>query len=55
MAGALGFALAGPRRYGGVLVEDAAMGAGGRRELGPADIRRGAAALLGRGRAAAWR
>ncbi len=40
MAGALGFALAGPRRYGGVLVEDAVMGAGGRRELGAADIRR---------------
>ncbi|MFT3973230.1 MAG: adenosylcobinamide-phosphate synthase CbiB [Amaricoccus sp.] len=40
MAGALGFALAGPRHYGGVLVEDAVMGAGGRRELGPADIRR---------------
>ena len=40
MAGALGFALAGPRRYGGVLVEDAMMGAGGRRELGAADIRR---------------
>ena len=40
MAGALGFALAGPRRYGGVLVEDAVMGAGGRRELDAADIRR---------------
>ncbi len=40
MAGALGFALAGPRRYGGVLVEDAVMGTGGRRELGAADIRR---------------
>jgi adenosylcobinamide-phosphate synthase len=40
MAGALGLALAGPRRYGGVLVEDAVMGRGGRRELGPADIRR---------------
>ena len=53
MAGALGFALAGPRRYGGVLVEDATMGAGGRRELGAADIRRGAAALPGGGRAAA--
>jgi adenosylcobinamide-phosphate synthase len=39
MAGALGFALAGPRRYGGVTVEDAVMGAGGRRELGAADIR----------------
>ena len=40
MAGALGFALAGPRRYGGVLVDDAVMGAGGRRDLGAADIRR---------------
>jgi adenosylcobinamide-phosphate synthase len=40
LAGALGFALAGPRRYGGVLVEDAVMGAGGRRALGATDIRR---------------
>jgi adenosylcobinamide-phosphate synthase len=40
MAGALGFALAGPRSYGGVPVDDAVMGAGGRRELGPDDIRR---------------
>jgi adenosylcobinamide-phosphate synthase len=40
MAGALGVALAGPRRYGGVVVDDAVMGAGGRRELGAADIRR---------------
>ena len=40
MAGALGFALAGPRRYGGVAVEDAVMGRGGRRDLGAADIRR---------------
>lgn len=40
MAGALGFALAGPRYYGGELAADAEMGAGGRRELGPADIRR---------------
>ena len=39
MAGALGFALAGPRRYGGRLVDDAFMGSG-RRELGAADIRR---------------
>lgn len=39
MAGALGFALAGPRRYGGVIVEDAVMGVGGRRDLGPGDIR----------------
>jgi adenosylcobinamide-phosphate synthase len=40
MAGALGFALAGPRRYGGELVADAVMGAGGRRALAAADIRR---------------
>ena len=40
MAGALGFALAGPRSYGGVTVDDAVMGAGGRRDLGPGDIRR---------------
>ncbi|MDP3418036.1 adenosylcobinamide-phosphate synthase CbiB [Falsiroseomonas sp.] len=38
MAGALGLALAGPRRYGGVLVEDAFMG-DGRRDAGAADIR----------------
>jgi adenosylcobinamide-phosphate synthase len=38
MAGALGLALAGPRTYGGVLVEDALMGAG-RREATAADIR----------------
>ncbi len=38
MAGALGLALAGPRRYGGVLVEDAFMG-DGRREARAADIR----------------
>ena len=38
MAGALDLSLAGPRRYGGVLVEDAAMGSG-RREAGPKDIR----------------
>jgi adenosylcobinamide-phosphate synthase len=37
-AGALGFALAGPRRYGAEVVEDAWMG-DGRRDLGPADIR----------------
>ena len=40
MAGAFGFALAGPRAYGGAVVEDAVMGEGGRRALGPADIRR---------------
>lgn len=40
MAGALGLSLAGPRVYGGVMVEDAEMGAGGRREAGANDIRR---------------
>ena len=40
MAGALGLALAGPRRYGGVLVGDAVMGQGGRRAARPADIGR---------------
>lgn len=40
MAGALGLALAGPRVYGGVPVEDAFMGEGGRREASAADIRR---------------
>lgn len=39
LAGALGLALAGPRSYGGVMVEDAVMGAGGRREATAADIR----------------
>jgi adenosylcobinamide-phosphate synthase len=38
MAGALGLALAGPRVYGGVMVEDALMG-DGRREATAADIR----------------
>ncbi|MDB5416246.1 MAG: cobalamin biosynthesis protein CobD [Rubritepida sp.] len=39
MAGALGLALAGPRSYGGVMVEDGFMG-DGRRDAGAADIRR---------------
>ncbi|MEP9371621.1 adenosylcobinamide-phosphate synthase CbiB [Mesorhizobium sp. KR1-2] len=39
MAGALGLALAGPRVYGGMLVEDHTMG-DGRREATSADIRR---------------
>jgi adenosylcobinamide-phosphate synthase len=38
MAGALDLALAGPRVYGGVLVDDATMGSG-RRDAGPRDIR----------------
>lgn len=40
MAGALGLALAGPRVYGGVMVEDVFMGQGGRRAVSSADIRR---------------
>lgn len=40
MAGALGLALAGPRQYGGVMVDDAVMGEGGRLEATAADIRR---------------
>jgi len=39
MAGALGLSLAGPRAYGGVLVDDATMG-DGRRNANAADIRR---------------
>ncbi|MDG4886359.1 MULTISPECIES: adenosylcobinamide-phosphate synthase CbiB [unclassified Mesorhizobium] len=39
MAGALGLALAGPRSYGGEVVEDAFMGEGGRREAESTDIR----------------
>src|SRR5205807_6570620 len=38
MAGALGLALAGPRVYGGVPVDDATMGSG-RRDAGTQDIR----------------
>lgn len=40
MAGALGIALAGPRAYGGVMGDYAYMGAGGRRDLTAADIRK---------------
>lgn len=40
VAGALGLALAGPRAYGGVMVQDAFMGEGGRREATADDIRR---------------
>ncbi|TPN81451.1 cobalamin biosynthesis protein [Mesorhizobium sp. CU2] len=39
MAGALGLSLAGPRSYGGEMVEDAYMGEGGRREAESTDIR----------------
>jgi adenosylcobinamide-phosphate synthase len=40
MAGALGLALNGPRAYGGVMVDDAFMGEGGRRDATASDIRR---------------
>jgi len=41
LAGALGLALAGPRRYAGTMVEDRWMNLGGRREATVDDIRRG--------------
>jgi adenosylcobinamide-phosphate synthase len=53
MAGALGISLAGARQYDGVMVQDAEMNAGARRDLGAADIHRALAlywradALLG--------
>jgi adenosylcobinamide-phosphate synthase len=40
MAGALGIALAGPRSYGGTMIEARFMGDGGRTDLGAGDIRR---------------
>jgi adenosylcobinamide-phosphate synthase len=40
MAGALGIAIAGPRHYGGTLSVDGLMGAGGRYDCTPNDIRR---------------
>lgn len=43
MAGALGLALAGPRHYGGEIVEDHWMNADGRRDANSRDIRRGLA------------
>lgn len=53
MAGALGLALAGPRRYGARIVDDRYLNAEGRVDAGPDDIRRalrvfiGAALVLG--------
>lgn len=47
MAAALGVALAGPRRYGGRLVDDAYMNAAGRRNAMPEDIRRGLRVYVG--------
>jgi adenosylcobinamide-phosphate synthase len=46
MAGALGFAIAGPRTYHGRLVPDPWMNDGGRWQLGPGDIRAGLALYL---------
>jgi adenosylcobinamide-phosphate synthase len=43
LAGALGLALAGPRRYGGKIVDDHWMNEGGRTVAGADDIRRGLA------------
>ena len=40
MAAALGVALAGPRRYAGIIVDDPFLNPAGRRDAGPADIRR---------------
>ena len=60
MAGALGFALAGPRRYGGHTVEDAWMGEGGCSDLGAGEVRAAlrlygaATGLLAAGLAAGW-
>jgi adenosylcobinamide-phosphate synthase len=47
LAGSLGVALAGPRQYDGVAVEDHWMGDGGNPDIGARDIRRGLA-LYGR-------
>ncbi len=52
MAGALGLALAGPRQYGGETVDDSWLG-DGRRDAGPADIRRALRLYLGAGALAA--
>ena len=47
MAGALGVAVAGPRRYGGILVDDPFLNAAGRHDLTPGDIRRGLRVYVG--------
>lgn len=47
MAGALGLALAGPRRYGSRLVDDPFLNAQGRRDAGPAEIGRALTLLKG--------
>jgi adenosylcobinamide-phosphate synthase len=47
MAGALGVALAGPRRYGERVVEDPFLNAGGRRDADAADVRRALRVMIG--------
>jgi adenosylcobinamide-phosphate synthase len=47
MASAIGVALAGPRRYAGVIVNDPFINAAGRRDAKPADIRRALRVYLG--------
>jgi adenosylcobinamide-phosphate synthase len=47
MAAALGVALAGPRRYDGIIVGDPFVNEGGRREATPADIRRALRVYVG--------
>ncbi len=47
MAGALGLALAGPRRYGERLVDDPFLNPGGRRDASARDIRRALRILVG--------
>lgn len=47
MAAALGVALAGPRRYAGILVDDPFINETGRRDATPDDIRRGLRVYLG--------
>jgi adenosylcobinamide-phosphate synthase len=47
MAAVLGLALAGPRRYRGVLVDDPFLNPIGRRKATPGDIRRGLRVYLG--------
>jgi adenosylcobinamide-phosphate synthase len=47
MASALGIAVAGPRRYAGVIVNDPFINATGRRDASPADIRRALRVYLG--------
>ena len=47
MASALSIALAGPRRYGGIIVNDPFVNSGGRRDVNPTDIRRALRVYVG--------